>query len=160
MPHQPHSIRPAAAPADRALSLAFGDALAADAGTPAARRFARRMLACLLAAGGSAAIAATATPPAPPAAGVHEATADAPRPPSCAERPLPPAIRELALPADQLARVGAALRAACERDQQLREEERRTLATLLTPEQMRRIEGRMRPPPPCRDERDAGAQGR
>lgn len=124
--------------------------------TPPSQRFARRLLACLLAAGASAANAAASTPAAP---------ADAPRPPHCADQPVPPAIRELALPADQLARVSAALRAACERDQQAREDDRRALAALLSPEQMHRVEGRLRPPPPgasapCRPERDAAPTGR
>ena len=127
--------------------------------TPAPRRFARRLLAGLLATSASIASLAAA-PPVP-------VTPEAPRPPDCADRPLPPPIRELALPADQLARVVAALRAGCEREQQVHEDNRRALAALLSPEQMHRVEGRLRPPPPpgaaaapCRPEGDGGPTGR
>ena len=146
MSHTPQSFLP----------RSIADAMATA--SPSSHAFARRLLACLLAAGAGAACAAPTPPPSGPQ--------DAPRPPDCAALPVPPAIRELALPADQLARVSAALRAGCERDRQVHEDNRRALAALLSPEQMQRVEGRLRPPPPagasapCRPEGEAGPAGR
>lgn len=146
MPHTPQSSLP------RSVADAMTTA------SPSSRGFSRWLLACLLASGASVSSATPATPAAPQ---------EMPRQPDCADLPVPPAIRELALPADQLARVIAALRAGCERDRQVREDNRRALAALLGPEQMQRVEGRLRPPPPpgaasapCRPEGEAGLAGR